>query len=158
MKIKDEAEEFERRNVARRKAEKQHRYRARQKAKTANRNKPQQVVIWVSDPEAWRAINGVSEPTSLVAITEAAIHKRCKQWRRMRAEDAWNSIGPDYVLEDEAPKPLPPRTAPNAMTEEQFEIAGDDGVVFIEGDDGSGLHPTTWGGRRVRTRNSKRNR
>jgi hypothetical protein len=159
MKIKDEAEEFSRKQRA---AQKKQRYRMRRKGRTADQgggNKPRLIQIWVNDPEAWRAIHGVSEPTSLVAITEAHIIKQCRRYRKMEVEQAWGSIGRDYVFEDEAPKPLPPRTTPNVMTEEQEEIAGDDGVVFIEGDDGRGLHPTTWGGRRVRTsRNHKRGR
>jgi hypothetical protein len=156
MKIGDEAAEWKRQK----KAQKQKRYRMRQRGKAPDGgNKPRLIQIWVNDPEAWRAIHGVSEPTSLVAITEAHIIKQCRRYRKMEVEQAWGSIGCDYVFEDEAPKPLPPRTTPNAMTEEQEEIAGDDGIIFIEADDKRGLHPCTGGGRRVRTsRNHKRYR
>jgi hypothetical protein len=145
-KIEDEASAFRRRREAQKKA----RYRMRRKGKTADRggNKPQMIQIWVCDPEAWRAIHGVDERASLVAITESEIFKQCKRYRNTEVDEAWSRIGAEYVLE-EVPKPLSPQTAPNAMTEEQEELAGDEGFIIIEADDGKGLHPTTGGGRRV---------
>lgn len=60
-----------------------------------------------------------------MGITEAEIFNQCKRYRSMEVDEVWNSIGPDYVLE-ESVKPLPAPTAPNAMSEEQVELANND--------------------------------
>jgi hypothetical protein len=154
-KIEDEAKEFRRK----REAQKKQRYRMRQRGKAAastrDGNRPQLIQIWVCDPEAWRAIHGVDERASLVGITEAEIFKQCKRYRNMEVDEVWGRIGAEYIWE-EVPKPASPRTVPRAMTEEQEEMAGDEGIIFIEGDDGKGLHPGTWGGRRVRTNRNRK--